>query len=117
MAEEGARIVLRLADAAGGPVELHLSVADAGAIAMTLPRLLRVALREKYRDDTLRCVYPLDGWQVEAASDGAQVILTLRTGEGFEASFAAPPTAFRALGSSLRRGPDELPTIRLPGAN
>ncbi len=101
---EGERISLGLRDEAGRVVDLQLSIADAGSIAMTLPLLLRQALRRKFCDDTLRYVYPLEGWQIEAASDGDQVILTLQTGDGFEASFAVPPEACRSLGRSLDDG-------------
>lgn len=97
----GERISLGLVDAQGRNVEIQVSASDACAIAMTLPRLLRHSLTEKYRDPSLRYIFPLDTWQVEAASDGRQVILTFATGGGFEVSFATRPTTCRSLGSAL----------------
>jgi hypothetical protein len=99
--EGGERIALRFVDAAGNPNEVLLSTSDASAIAMTLPRLLRTALGSRFGDDTLRYVFPLDGWRIEAASDGRNLILTLATNGGFEVSFAAEPAAVRSLGSAL----------------
>lgn len=104
--EGGERIALRIVDSAGNPLEVLLSTADASAIAMTLPRLLRAALVSRFGDDTLRYVFPLDSWQIEAAGDGRNLILTLATDGGFEVSFATEPDAVRSLGAAL--------TVRLP---
>jgi hypothetical protein len=104
--EGGERIALRFIDTAGNPNEVLLSTSDASAIAMTLPRLLRAALGDRFGDDTLRYVFPLDSWRIEAAGDGRNLILTLATNGGFEASFATGPVAVQSLGSAL--------TARLP---
>lgn len=97
----GDSISLGLVDEDGGSVELEVSASDACAIAMTLPQLLKNSLKEKYHDDSLRYVFPLDGWQVEATSDGAQVIVTLTTDGGFEVSFSTQPEICGSLGSAL----------------
>lgn len=68
---------------------------------MTLPRLLRTSLQTKYHDPSLRYVFPLDSWKVEAASSGTQVILTFATQGGFEVSFSASPETCPLLGSAL----------------
>lgn len=103
----GERIALRLVDENGEPVEIEVSASDACAMAMTLPRLVRDSLVEKYRDDTLRYVFPLDDWQVEAASDGRQLILTFATGHGFEVSFVTPLDTCRSLGSALHQSSEQ----------
>lgn len=103
----GERISLRFVDKSGSANEVLLSTEDASAIAMSLPRLLRTALVGRFGDDTLRYVFPLDGWRIEAAGDGRNLILTLSTDGGFEASFAAEPDAVQSLGSALSaRWPD-----------
>lgn len=111
----GDSISLGLVDGFGRPVEIKVSASDACAIAMTLPGLLKKSLLEKYRDPSLRYVFPLDSWQVETASDGSQVIMTLTTGTGFEVSFGSGPDTCRSLGSALHEGTRTKP--RLPVTN
>lgn len=98
----GDRISLGLVDEEGRPIEVKMSASDACAIAMTLPSLLKKSIKEKYQDDSLRYVFPLDQWQVEVASDGNQVIVTLMTGHGFEVSFSTKPEMCRSLGTALQ---------------
>lgn len=109
----GEGISLGLIDDNGGPVEVTVSAPDAGAIAMTLPRLLSDSLRQKYSDESLRYVFPLDRWQIERASDGRQVIVTLSTGQGFEVSFAMRPDMCRSLANALQ-GSGEIRLLRVP---
>lgn len=104
----GERIALRFVDGAGNPGEVLLSTSDASAIAMTLPRLLRMALASRFGDDTLRYAFPLDSWWLEAAGDGRNLILTLATNGGFEVSFATEPAAAESLGTALS---DRLPAF------
>jgi hypothetical protein len=102
----GDSISLGLIDESGRTIELTVSALDACALSMTLPNLLKKSLKEKYQDPSLRYVFPLDGWHVEAASDGSQVIMTLTTGGGFEVSFATTIERCRSLGSALHEGAD-----------
>lgn len=99
--DDGETISLGLVDDNGQAVELKVSASDASAMAMTLPRLLKNAIQEKHKDDSLRYVFPLDNWQIEAASDGKQVIVTLMTGSGFEVSFVTKPDTCRSIGIAL----------------
>jgi hypothetical protein len=99
--EGGERISLGMVDEKGEALELKVSASDACAIAMTLPTLLNLSMKEKFRDESLRYVFPLDDWKIETASDGKQIIVTLTTGQGYEVSFASPPDACRLLGSAL----------------
>ncbi|MFT3972479.1 MAG: hypothetical protein QM699_03215 [Amaricoccus sp.] len=99
--DEGERITLGVIDAAGKPTELSLSMSDASAVAMTLPRLLRMALGSRFGDDTLRYVFPLDSWQIEVGGDGRTLILTMTTKGGFEASFGLEPGFVQSLSSAL----------------
>ena len=104
----GDSISLGLVDGNGQPVELEVSTSDACAMAMMLPRLLKNSIREKYRDESLRYVFPLDSWQVETSSDGTQIIVTLTTGNGFEVSFTSKPATCRSLGSALSESTEQL---------
>jgi len=108
IAKGGDRLSLGFVDENGRDVEIKISAVDACAIAMTLPRLLRNSLWEKYHDTSLRYAFPLDTWQVEAASDGPQVILTFATGAGFEVSFSANPQTCSSLGSALFESTQQL---------
>jgi hypothetical protein len=99
--EGGERISLGMVDERGEALELKVSTSDACAIAMTLPKLLNLSMKEKFQDDRLRYVFPLDDWKVETTSDGKQAVVTLATGEGYEVSFASRPGTCRLLGSAL----------------
>ena len=55
---------------------------------MTLPDMMRRALRLQYRDPSLRLVYPLASWEVEVSTEPGTFILTLRTPDNFHVSFA-----------------------------
>ena len=55
---------------------------------MTLPRLLKMALRRRYSDRALRHVYPLRDYGVECASDLRHLLVTLAADGGFDIVFA-----------------------------
>jgi hypothetical protein len=99
---DGAIVRLDLVDAAGNPVSLRLPFEHAGALAMTLPGLLTKALRARFGDNGSRYVFPLSDWLLEGVVDGRTIIVTLKTTDGFEVSFAAPLTLCRALASDLK---------------
>jgi hypothetical protein len=100
---DGAIIRLKFVDIAGNAVTLRLPLDQAGALTMTLPHLLTRALRERHGDENSRFVYPLGGWLLEGVADGRGLIITLKTTDGFEASFAAPVERCRSLASDLKR--------------
>jgi len=85
----------------GQPASVTLPVECLSSLLMTLPRLLEQALKTKYRDDTLKLVYPTGGWALEAAGGSNQFILTLNTPDGFKVSFALSPEDADGLASSL----------------
>jgi hypothetical protein len=100
---DGEVVRLRFNDASGNPVVLRLPFAQAGALTMTLPRLLTKALRARFGNEGSRFVFPLSEWAVEGVADGHTVIVTLRTADGFEVSFAALLDHCRSLASDLER--------------
>ena len=89
----------------GQPISLTLPSDCLRALLMTLPRLTAQALRAKYRDDTLKVVYPVGKWSLQVASDGVHRILTLCTPDGFEVSFALQDDDAGGLAALLRENP------------
>jgi hypothetical protein len=55
---------------------------------MTLPVLLSKSLKAQHGDESLRVVFPLDNWRLEAAAGTKRLILTLTTPDGFEVTFS-----------------------------
>jgi hypothetical protein len=100
---DGEIVRLDLIDVAGNPVSLRLPFEQAGALAMTLPGLLTKALKASHADDSARYIYPLGDWLLEGVADCRALIVTLKTTDGFEVSFAAPVGTCRSLGSALKR--------------
>ncbi|ABQ35922.1 MULTISPECIES: hypothetical protein [Bradyrhizobium] len=99
--DDGETISLGFEDAAGQPIALSLSVSQAGALIMTLPGLLEMALRARYGDQALRYAYPLASWTIEQSTDAAQRIMTLATADGFSVRFAIPTAEQNVLGEAL----------------
>src|ERR1700684_2575545 len=88
VAADGGAISLGFVDSAGQPATVTLSLNDAGSLAMTLPRLITKALRTRFGDGSLYYAYPLASWAIEQSSDPGQVLVTLRTADGFSACFS-----------------------------
>jgi hypothetical protein len=103
VAPDGDVITLNLVDVAGNPVSLRLPFDQAGALAMTLPGLLSKALKARCGNESSRYVFPLGEWLLENAADGRTLIVTLKTVDGFEVSFAASLDVCRTLASELKR--------------
>jgi hypothetical protein len=71
VSRDGGSISLTLQNKDGKQCEVVLTFDEASSLAMTLPRLLKMALRRRYSDRALRHVYPLRDYDVECASDCA----------------------------------------------
>ncbi len=100
---DGEVVRLKFIDTSGSPVVLSLPFAQAGALTMTLPHLLTKALKARTGEEGSRFVFPLGEWVLEGVADGRMLIVTLKTTDGFEVSFAAPLERCRSLASDLRR--------------
>lgn len=101
VAADGGSISLGFTDAKGAPALLTLDVGHAGALAMTLPRLIEEALRKQFSDQSLRYTYPLGSWNLEQATDRATGIITLRTKDGFSVRFSIQRSQQSDLGEAL----------------
>ena len=71
------------------------------ALLMTLPHVIEKALKARYKDDTLKVVYPMGGFSLEAAAGSDSSILTMTTPDGFKVSFALTPADAGGLATSL----------------
>jgi len=85
---DGGSISLTLPNKHGKRCEVVLTFDEASSLAMTLPRLLKMALRRRYSDSALRHLYPLRDYGVECASDLRHLIVTLTADGGFDIVFA-----------------------------
>src|SRR5581483_1822559 len=88
IAPDGSTVSIHVADAEQRPASLVLPSECLAALIMTLPRMMRQALQRRYRDSSLRLVYPMDAWALEASTERDKLILTLSTADGFDVSFA-----------------------------
>lgn len=84
---DGNAIRLNLVDQGGNPTFVEFTFDQAASIVMTLPRLLTAALQSSSDRPDLRYVFPVDKWSLELARGQSVLIFTLRTEDGFDASF------------------------------
>jgi len=101
---DGEAIRLSYCDDAGATRDLNISAEQAGALAMTLPRLLSAALQARSRDPNLRFVFPLAECNLEAAAGSSHRILSLRTSDGFEVSFSLSQEALAEMSELIDLG-------------
>jgi hypothetical protein len=80
---------------------------------MTLPEMMGQALRRRYRDPSLRLVYPLGRWRLEGSTEPAKLILTLSTIDGFAVSFSVAADQLTQMANDARTSKE----IRLPLRN
>jgi hypothetical protein len=101
VAADGGAISLGFVDSTGNPATIRLSLNQVGALAMTLPGLIDKALQTRFGDVSLRYAYPLACWLVEQSSDPTQIMVTLRTVDGFSVCFSIPRQQQSELGEAL----------------
>jgi len=88
VAPDGGSIAIGVADEEGRAGALMLPTECLRELMMTLPEMMRRALRLQHHDPSLRLVYPTAGWEVERSTVPGTSIVTLRTPDGFHISFA-----------------------------
>ena len=81
------------------------------ALILTLPDMMRRALRLQHRDPSLRLVYPAAGWEVEQSTQPGTLILTLRTADNFHVSFAVAASDLQDMAEAVSSGEDEARSI------
>ena len=99
VAADGQAISLGAEDGTGKPFRLLMTAEQAGTLAMTLPTLLTEAIQARHRNESLRYVFPLGGFELRSADGSPTTILSFRTPDGFEVSFALAPNVLASLAS------------------
>jgi hypothetical protein len=102
LAPDGSRFCMSVADETGQSRGLGLPSECLVQLIMTLPEMASQALRMRYRDDSLRIVYPLGAMRVEAAHIDETTILTLATHDGFAVSFGLTAHDLKRLENTAR---------------
>jgi hypothetical protein len=62
---------------------------------------LSTALRAQHGDSSARAVFPLDGWRLETAAGTSDLILTLKTPDGFEVAFSLSAATFARMSTDV----------------
>jgi hypothetical protein len=88
VASDGSRFRMSFTCSGGKLGSLSLPTECLQALIMTLPRMMRQALRARSGDESLRLVYPADVIRIERSFDPKTYILTLTTPDAFEVSFS-----------------------------
>jgi hypothetical protein len=86
---DGSSFQLNFNDAQGRATAIRLPAEALHVLVLTMPQIANKAIQAKYRDRSIRLVYPVADWSIDAALDDDRRILTLRTRDGFEVSFSA----------------------------
>ena len=93
-------MAIGIADEDGRAGALLLPAECLKALMMTLPEMMRQAMRLQHGDPSLRLVYPAAGWAVERSTRPGTFIVTLSTPDGFDVSFAMTATDLREMAGS-----------------
>jgi hypothetical protein len=100
---DGRHVRLNFANTRAGMATLRLTSACVQQLLMTLPRLLSTALKIQHRDSSVRAVFPLRDWRLEAAVGSEDLILTMTTTDGFEVAFSLSATAIAQISSAAQQ--------------
>jgi hypothetical protein len=92
VAPDGSSIAIGIADEEGKAGALMLPADCLKELMMTLPEMMRRALRQQHSDPSLRLVYSTAGWEIERSKLPGTFIVTFRTPDGFHVSFALTAT-------------------------
>ena len=113
---DGGYVRIHVRDHDGAPASLVLPASCLNQLLMSVPLMVQTALRNRYGDDSLRLVHPLDSYCIELGptdTDGVQrFILTLETGGGFSASFALTSDLLRRIAHSILK--EVVPNAKSP---
>ena len=96
---DGETVFLGFADERGDDRMLALPALCIKEMLLSLPEMMRQSLQRKFRDSSLRLVYPVDAWSLEASTEAGRFILTLRTVDAFDVAFALHGTELSRIAS------------------
>jgi hypothetical protein len=119
VAADGTGVAIGIADEEGREGALVLPTECLKALIMTLPDMMRRALRLQHGDPSLRLVYPVASWEIEQSTQPGTFILTLRTPDNFHVSFAVSAWDLQdmAEATSKREGEMRSPCQRREGVH
>lgn len=98
---DGERVELGIETDGRHACSISLPIGLLSALMMTIPGMLREALRAQFGDGSLRMTHQLGEWRVERAVGADAAILSLITIDGFEVTFALPAREAERLGATL----------------
>ena len=101
VAPDGTTLRMGVINSEGNPASVVIPSTCLNRLLMTLPDMMHRSLQARFRDDSLRVVFPADTWRLERSAPGGQFILTLATSGGFAASFGFDDTGLRDLAGAL----------------
>jgi hypothetical protein len=91
VAPDGETVSIHVADEHAHPATLELSADCLNSLIMSLPNAMQRSIALRYGDASLRLVYPLGGWELQASPIPGLLVLTVRTPDGFAVSFTVAP--------------------------
>lgn len=100
---DGSSIRMGYIDAAGHEFLLNLPADCLRVLVMTLPNVAERALRLRYRDDSLRIVYPVSTTIIERSTDPSVYMVTLETPDGFHVSFGLTARECMSIAERIER--------------
>ncbi len=103
VAPDGSAVSVNVADENGAPASLILPMDALRSLIMSLPPLMQQALRLRYRDPSLRLVYPLGTWRLESSTEVGKLLLSLATSDGFEVTFSIEAEALKCIADAAAR--------------
>ena len=109
IAPDGGSIAIGVADEEGKAGALMLPTDCLKELMMTLPDMMRRALRQQHDDPSLRLVYRTAGWEVERSRVPGDFIVTLRTPDGFHVSFALTAADLSNMAEATRNHSLDIP--------
>jgi hypothetical protein len=87
VSSDGTRLFMSFACDDGNEIILDLPTESLNSLLMTLPVMMTKVLRTRFRDESLRVVYPAAAIDIEQSSDRKNIIVTFETPDGFNVSF------------------------------
>ena len=112
LSSNGETLRINLRKAGGEAASLVLPVECLSALLMTFPGLIEQALRRRYRDPSLRIVYPAESWELQQAADGSALILSLATPDLFQVSFSLSFPTGRRIAAALDEAKEPVAPLR-----
>jgi len=97
VADDGSAIRMLVNDAEAQPLAIDFPMECLNSLLMTLPSMVMAALRQRYKDATLKLTYPLAQFDISFASDLTTRILTMTTPDGFSVSFSLSEAQHREI--------------------